>query len=245
MLSTKMEVYLKPVKFEDFEEATVVLIRHRDYMSPSQKILFVEMIKTLQIISPGSCFLLPNNEKAIIDKIGGPERITNSTNIKLLNTADISCKSETMLPLLAQILLFLKNSFLDSTESMSYILQKLRGILIVGPSGVGKTYLVKQVVEFLDVNMIYISGCELMGRYYGESEARVIILRAYRPFHLLFSSGEFLIKSPFMKEPSLSSMKLMSYVLEETWYLTSYLVMVLFLGWILRKQIIKFSPFSY
>lgn len=58
------------------------------------------------------------------------------------------------------------------------ILQKLgleppKGVLLVGPPGTGKTMTARALAEELDVNYIALVGPEVMGKYYGEAEARL------------------------------------------------------------------------
>lgn len=58
------------------------------------------------------------------------------------------------------------------------LLQKLgleptRGVLLVGPPGTGKTLTARALAEELGVNYIAIVGPEVMGKYYGEAEARL------------------------------------------------------------------------
>jgi transitional endoplasmic reticulum ATPase len=47
------------------------------------------------------------------------------------------------------------------------------GVLLVGPPGTGKTLTARMLAEDLGVNYIAIVGPEIMGRYYGEAEARL------------------------------------------------------------------------
>lgn len=58
------------------------------------------------------------------------------------------------------------------------ILQKLglqapSGVLLVGPPGTGKTLVVRSLARRLGVNLVQVSAPELVGKYYGESEARL------------------------------------------------------------------------
>ncbi|MCR8473765.1 MAG: CDC48 family AAA ATPase [Thermoproteota archaeon] len=48
-----------------------------------------------------------------------------------------------------------------------------KGILLYGPPGCGKTLLAKAVANEVNATFISISGPEIMGRYYGESEERL------------------------------------------------------------------------
>jgi transitional endoplasmic reticulum ATPase len=52
-------------------------------------------------------------------------------------------------------------------------LEPTRGILLVGPPGTGKTLTARALADALDVNYIAIVGPEIMGKYYGEAEARL------------------------------------------------------------------------
>ncbi|MEN9219472.1 MAG: AAA family ATPase [Thermostichales cyanobacterium GMQP_bins_62] len=52
-------------------------------------------------------------------------------------------------------------------------LEPPRGVLLVGPPGTGKTLCARSLAEFLGVNYIAIVGPELIGKYYGEAEARL------------------------------------------------------------------------
>ncbi len=47
------------------------------------------------------------------------------------------------------------------------------GVLLVGPPGTGKTLTARALAEDLGVNYIAIVGPEIMGKYYGEAEARL------------------------------------------------------------------------
>lgn len=52
-------------------------------------------------------------------------------------------------------------------------LEPTRGVLLVGPPGTGKTLTARALAEDLGVNHIAIVGPEIMGKYYGEAEARL------------------------------------------------------------------------
>ncbi len=48
-----------------------------------------------------------------------------------------------------------------------------KGVLLYGPPGTGKTLIAKAVANEVDAHFIPISGPEIMGKYYGESEERL------------------------------------------------------------------------
>ena len=48
-----------------------------------------------------------------------------------------------------------------------------RGVLLYGPPGTGKTLIAKAVATETNAHLIYISGPEIVGKFYGESEARL------------------------------------------------------------------------
>ena len=48
-----------------------------------------------------------------------------------------------------------------------------RGVLLYGPPGTGKTLIAKAVAQETDAHLISISGPEIIGKFYGESEARL------------------------------------------------------------------------
>ena len=48
-----------------------------------------------------------------------------------------------------------------------------KGVLLHGPPGTGKTLISKAVANETDANFFFISGPEIIGKYYGESEARL------------------------------------------------------------------------
>ncbi|MBE9181190.1 AAA family ATPase [Oculatella sp. LEGE 06141] len=52
-------------------------------------------------------------------------------------------------------------------------LEPTSGVLLVGPPGTGKTLTARALAEELGVNYIAIVGPEVMGKYYGEAEARL------------------------------------------------------------------------
>jgi transitional endoplasmic reticulum ATPase len=52
-------------------------------------------------------------------------------------------------------------------------LEPTRGVLLVGPPGTGKTLTARAIADDLGVNYIAIVGPEVMGKYYGEAEARL------------------------------------------------------------------------
>ena len=52
-------------------------------------------------------------------------------------------------------------------------LEPTRGVLLVGPPGTGKTLTARAIADELGVNYIAIIGPEVMGKYYGEAEARL------------------------------------------------------------------------
>ena len=51
--------------------------------------------------------------------------------------------------------------------------QPPKGVFLYGPPGTGKTLIVRAVAHETDAYFINISGPEIMGKYYGESEARI------------------------------------------------------------------------
>lgn len=52
-------------------------------------------------------------------------------------------------------------------------LEPTKGVLLVGPPGTGKTLTARALADDLGVNYIAIIGPEVMGKYYGEAEARL------------------------------------------------------------------------
>jgi transitional endoplasmic reticulum ATPase len=52
-------------------------------------------------------------------------------------------------------------------------LEPTRGVLLVGPPGTGKTLTARALAEELGVSYIALVGPEVMGKYYGEAEARL------------------------------------------------------------------------
>jgi len=48
-----------------------------------------------------------------------------------------------------------------------------RGVLLYGPPGTGKTLIAKAAAQETDAYLLFISGPEIIGKYYGESEARL------------------------------------------------------------------------
>jgi transitional endoplasmic reticulum ATPase len=52
-------------------------------------------------------------------------------------------------------------------------LEPTSGVLLVGPPGTGKTLTARVLAQELDVNYIAIVGPEIIGKYYGEAEARL------------------------------------------------------------------------
>ncbi|MBD2019587.1 AAA family ATPase, partial [Leptolyngbya sp. FACHB-36] len=52
-------------------------------------------------------------------------------------------------------------------------LEPPRGVLLVGPPGTGKTLTARSLAHDLGVNYIAIVGPEVLGKYYGEAEARL------------------------------------------------------------------------
>ncbi len=48
-----------------------------------------------------------------------------------------------------------------------------KGVLLHGPPGTGKTLIAKAVANETDANFVFLSGPEVIGKYYGESEARL------------------------------------------------------------------------
>jgi transitional endoplasmic reticulum ATPase len=52
-------------------------------------------------------------------------------------------------------------------------LEPSRGVLLVGPPGTGKTLTARSLAEDLGVNYIAVVGPEIIGKYYGEAEARL------------------------------------------------------------------------
>lgn len=52
-------------------------------------------------------------------------------------------------------------------------LEPVTGVLLVGPPGTGKTLMARALAKDLQVNHLAIVGAEVMGKYYGEAEARL------------------------------------------------------------------------
>jgi transitional endoplasmic reticulum ATPase len=52
-------------------------------------------------------------------------------------------------------------------------LEPTSGVLLVGPPGTGKTLTARALAEDLEVNYLAIVGPEIIGKYYGEAEARL------------------------------------------------------------------------
>jgi transitional endoplasmic reticulum ATPase len=52
-------------------------------------------------------------------------------------------------------------------------LEPTRGVLLIGPPGTGKTLTARALAEELGVNYISVVGPEVIGKYYGEAEARL------------------------------------------------------------------------
>ncbi len=52
-------------------------------------------------------------------------------------------------------------------------LEPTRGVLLVGPPGTGKTLTARALAEELNLNYIAINGPEVLGKYYGEAEAKL------------------------------------------------------------------------
>ncbi len=52
-------------------------------------------------------------------------------------------------------------------------LEPTRGVLLIGPSGTGKTLTARALADELEVSYIAIVGPEVMGKYYGEAETRL------------------------------------------------------------------------
>ncbi len=52
-------------------------------------------------------------------------------------------------------------------------LEPTRGVLLIGPPGTGKTLTARALAAELGVNYIAIAGPEVVGKYYGEAEARL------------------------------------------------------------------------
>jgi transitional endoplasmic reticulum ATPase len=52
-------------------------------------------------------------------------------------------------------------------------LQPPSGVLLVGAPGTGKTLVVRSLAQNLGVNLVQVNAPELVGKYYGESEARL------------------------------------------------------------------------
>ena len=52
-------------------------------------------------------------------------------------------------------------------------IEPLKGILMIGPSGVGKTLIARAVANEVKARFIHIDGPEVMNKFYGESEARL------------------------------------------------------------------------
>ena len=66
------------------------------------------------------------------------------------------------------------NLSLEHSEILTkYRVKAPRGILLYGPPGTGKTLLARAVAAKMQTKMISVDGADLLGRYYGESEAKL------------------------------------------------------------------------
>jgi transitional endoplasmic reticulum ATPase len=95
--------------------------------------------------------------------------ITPSTGGKPEALQEIGGLSEVLKELRELVELPLKRS--DLLAKLG--LEPTCGVLLVGPPGTGKTLTARALAEELGVNYIAIVGPEVMGKYYGEAEARL------------------------------------------------------------------------
>lgn len=55
----------------------------------------------------------------------------------------------------------------------NYGLRPPRGILLYGPSGTGKTLIVKSIAQSMNVQLRVINGADIMSKYFGETESKL------------------------------------------------------------------------
>ena len=99
----------------------------------------------------------------------------NKKNVYLNNEGNI-LSSEDVIGLndeIAEIKKILELSFTHPSFSEESTINPPKGILIVGPSGVGKTLLVKVIANETNYNFIHISITDIFQKYQGDSEKRL------------------------------------------------------------------------
>lgn len=98
-----------------------------------------------------------------------PNTSPDASTAASVSLKDVGGLSSTLQELREQVELPLKRPDLLSKLG----LEPPRGVLLVGPPGTGKTLTARALAEELDVNYIALVGPEVMGKYYGEAEAKL------------------------------------------------------------------------
>ncbi|MCU0523401.1 MAG: AAA family ATPase [Elainella sp. Prado103] len=115
-------------------------------------------------IRPNSPHPSPSPEPPAAGSDSAP--MPDSSEISL---RDVGGLSSTLQELREQVELPLKRP--DLLKKLG--LEPPRGVLLVGPPGTGKTLTARALAEELEVNYIALVGPEVMGKYYGEAEAKL------------------------------------------------------------------------
>lgn len=122
----------------------------------------------------------PDVEKEKIYGDGGRsgywERIKNTVVTEIPNTTfgDIGCSTQ-----VKRELIFIFQCLVNPFLLKKYGLKQTRGILLHGPSGTGKTLLIKALANMFNVTLFLVSLADIASKWQGEQELTMNILFSY------------------------------------------------------------------
>jgi len=123
-----------------------------------------EKMKALAIHEPTYSLILPTTKIFFESSAITPSSNENTTNIDHPILGDFAGNQA----VLKEVMKMCENVFLQTLNR-----NVPKGILLYGPSGTGKSLLVKAVSNHFKVHLVQIQGAELYSKYYGETESRL------------------------------------------------------------------------
>ncbi len=124
----------------------------------------IDLVVTKVEPSSGATIVSENTEIVVSDEVAKPQR-----NLPRITYEDIGGLRNEIVKVREMIELPMKHPELFERLGI----EAPKGVLLHGPPGTGKTLLAKAVANETNAHFISISGPEIMGKYYGESEERL------------------------------------------------------------------------
>ena len=124
----------------------------------------IDLVVTKVEPSSGATIVSENTEIVVSEEVAKPQR-----NLPRITYEDIGGLRNEIVKVREMIELPMKHPELFERLGI----EAPKGVLLHGPPGTGKTLLAKAVANETNAHFISISGPEIMGKYYGESEERL------------------------------------------------------------------------